>query len=1314
MNCIIKMRRIVSAIIVIALVLTGFTSVCNAQVKDAGEINILNPENAVFTIQTSEDVLDGSKALDENIVTSATTKKYNGIPIFDINGNAGNDYIMLMTVALANVSPMKRFKMNYEYAMAFGDGTFYSDGGAVYYGETVIPWPEGVEIFVSDNGKTGSWEKVYTCNSLEGKLLEEKREETLWDHSDGIRTYYNFEFDREVTAKYVRLAIRDVQPWLGYMNIPEIQIFGSADAMPSNYKSININAPDCVKSQMFGENVIGKEYGCVGKTLTLKLENDEVSQVNSVKVNGEEVKGKNNEYSFVMPNTDINIDIDAGISDYEDTPLKLVSASVAKGNIVKSDTVPVIEFTFNRGLKWLDKNMVLVDGQENTELVQHAFIDATDNKKAYVAMFSDKLEPGRRYTVGLKDVKSLAGKPCEGWAEMFFTTADDYEAHTEKMVGFVKGYDDGTFRPEASVTVNEALIMAKRIAQDMDFSAITPQNEAATRLDVAEIIYMIKYNKRLALQIDMFNELVKDGIIQGYEDGTYHEGESITRAETAVLFNRATENVLIEDFKETGFNDVPKEHWAAVDIYNAARLDVNTSYDWTQNIQEVEYDVYNKKNNVWTSVPCVSQKQRDMGLSGGEGGQWMQAIECDSVDGQLLFAGVDIGSMIRSTDGGKTWERNYRGFSPKGCVDFEIDPNNKNRVLAVGSLGELPINGIYLSEDMGTTWKQVCSYRINGHRDTRKQLAWDKSSYDETIGGSRIGYWTPLYHLIASHEGDDQNWYQPFSDKKGGLYKTEDGGKTWFVVNEEMSDGVIEVNPSDGTVYIGNENGFFRSTDGGRTFDNVFSGSPIYGLDVIDTRPNNVYINDCKGVMISEDAGKTFSMIESVGFPTKEEVTNPQVMPRQLAVSPANPDHMLVDDQNYFQYNNKRYYSKDGGKTWNECMYDTSRDFFYCQNRQHPFAWHPTDENKVWSFGGDWIATSENAGETFQWDSNGYCGTPPGGRIVFNPYNTDYIFGGAQDLLGILSTDCGYTWKPIEPENGGGFGCSYGSLAFDENLLVSAVSDGWYTARTLKTSYDGGKSFTGTLPLKHGTERRATSFWISPKDPNTAVAGEYITHDRAKTWNEMNGCEFVLAVNYYHNKEMYGLAHKNYDEIIVVSYDDGDTWYPFAMSHVDDPRALDLTASEFSSGIGPHMWDLEYDGKNDILYYLQGSVNNGVVLVRVENNVQTNISSNVEAETMGGSKFMHILAMDPRHPDIIYVGTYGCGTSQSMCAVQRSCDRGETFQVISSMGDPKSIVPNGPSAGSGVETIVVHPKTGELWLWSVAEGMWKFPAPYNN
>ena len=1046
-----------------------------------------------FEILTSQGLLDASKAIDGNYVTRATTKSYNGIPIFDVNGNKGSDYILLFTLSLNEITKFEKIKWNYEFGTPFWDGTYYTNGGGSYLGETVIPWVEGLDIFTSNTANTDDWTKVYSKESMKGELLTEQRPEKFWDSSNGLRTYYDIGLDKEAEGKYVRIAVKAVKPWLGAINIPEIELYGKSKT-ESEQKTENV--------QTYSE------------------------------------------------------------------PLKMVSVSVDGGSEISKDIVPVITYSFNNSVKEIDRSMVLVNGKENTGLVQHAYTDAVDDSKVHISLYADKLDNDCSYTVELKNTN------ITGDTAITFTTSSDYT------------------------------------------------------------------------------------------DG--------------VLFNKS------ETFSSTNQTE---------DISLDSR-----------------YDVYNEKNSVWEQIPIVSQKQRSMGLLGGEGGQWMQAIECDSEDGQLLFAGVDIGAFVRSTDGGKTWHRSHRGFNAMGCVDFEIDPNNKNRVLAVGSMGNVPENGIYLSEDMGETWSHVHSYLFGGQRDTRKQLAWDKSSYDEEIGGSRIGYWSNLYRLSANNEGSDEVTEELPSDRQGGLYKTTDGGKTWFCVNDKMSDSVVEVNPADGTVYIGNESGFFRSTDGGVTFTHILSDEPIYGLDVINTRPDNVYINDSHGVLVSADKGQTFERIAASGFPAKSDLSDVRNIPRDLAVSPVNPQNMILDDRDYINYNNHIYYSADGGKTWKESAYDKSKDFFYCHNRQHAFAWHPKEENKVWSLGGDWITSSADGGKNFAWDANGYCGTPPGGRFTFNPFNPELMLLPAQDLLGAFSKNGGHTWEALDLTEKWGFGCAYGGIALDENLMVISMADGWNEQRQLKVSRDGGKTFEGDLILGAGWERRRRTFFLSPKNENTIFAGEYVSHDRAETWSNQDGCEAVLAINTYHNKEVYGFRHNGSEEIVVVSYDDGYTWYPFSKTYVDDM----FVTREGTFSTSPHMWDIEYDGVNEILYYMQGNINTGSTLVRVEDNKHTNIGNNLQAQSVGGSKYMHCMAIDPREPDILYVGSYGSGNISVMTGVQRSCDRGESFQVISSMGDEKSVVRNGPSAGGGAESLAVHPETGEVWVWSTAEGLWKFPPPYSQ
>ncbi len=889
-----------------------------------------------------------------------------------------------------------------------------------------------------------------------------------WDDMAGMRPYIEFELDKPVEAKFVRIAIRGMEPWLGEIMLYEVFAYGNEKKVAEKYNKLTVNSPECAEYEVICDKSAGVDYILGGAEAMLNVKVDDVSKIKSVKIDGKELEGEDGVYKFTMPDKNAVIDIDCGIKDEELVPLTVVEASVTGGDIVPAGTVPVIKFSFNNKIGFLDRNMILVNGEENSGLIQHAFANANDATIAYVVPFSDKLLPDTTYTVAIKDgFVSKAGMALDGKAEVSFRTSKDYDKNpNSKYDSYIKGYGDGTFGPQNNITVNEALIIADRLAGGCDFSSIAASDRAATRAELAEIIYIVKNKDANASKEDMFTALVDEGVIRGYEDGTYRRENPVTRAEAVTMFNRALGRSGAEKTEQM-FDDVPADYWAAADIAEAVVASKSTKITWAEDIPEVELDVYNEANNVWETIPCVSQELRDKGILGGEGGQWMQSIECDNVDGQLLFAGVDIGGMMRSTDGGKTWHRSYRGFMAKGTVDIDIDPNNKNRVIAVGSCAKDAYGGLYLSEDMGYSWKHVCSFIFGGQRDTRDQLAWDKSSYNEKIGGSSVAYWSNMVKLSAGLEGSEYDTLQAMkTHHKQGLFKTTDGGKSWYIVNGDFSDSVVDVHPEKGYVYIGNERGFFRSEDGGVTFKQILEGEPIYGLDVIETHPDNVYINDSKGVLISTDCGKTFRRAENEGFPIREDLSDVRNIVRDLAVSPANPDHMLVDDRDYINYKNYRYFTKDGGKTWAESGYDNSKDFFFNHSRQHPYAWHPTDPNKVWSLGGDWITSSDNGGETFIWDANGYSGTPPGGRIVFNYFTTGIIFGGVQDLLGMLSTDNGYTWKAIESSSG--FGCSYGTYTPDGELLISANAAGWYDPDIL---------ISAVTAVKPGKDRSSAQKW---------------------------------------------------------------------------------------------------------------------------------------------------------------------------------------------------------------------------------------------
>ncbi len=187
----------------------------------------------------------------------------------------------------------------------------------------------------------------------------------------------------------------------------------------------------------------------------------------------------------------------------------------------------------------------------------------------------------------------------------------------------------------------------------------------------------------------------------------------------------------------------------------------------------------------WQAVPLVPQAVLEAGIRpGGEGGQWLQAIAIDPVDGQFLLYGTDGGGIFRSLDGGKAFEPCNRGDTPRGNCGFAIDPVNSNRALAIGANSqEMDCHGIYLTTDQGARWTHVLPKKTKGYRDFREQVAFDKSSYDAGAGGCQVAHWS----AAAS-----------FADPTGRLFKSADGGKTWQLLIRSVRVDNVKMGPDGG------------------------------------------------------------------------------------------------------------------------------------------------------------------------------------------------------------------------------------------------------------------------------------------------------------------------------------------------------------------------------------------------------------------------------------------------------------------------------------------------------------------------------------
>jgi photosystem II stability/assembly factor-like uncharacterized protein len=652
---------------------------------------------------------------------------------------------------------------------------------------------------------------------------------------------------------------------------------------------------------------------------------------------------------------------------------------------------------------------------------------------------------------------------------------------------------------------------------------------------------------------------------------------------------------------------------------------------------------FNLNAQTWKAIPLVSQKILNSGNTGGEGCQWPQAIEIDHTDGSFLLFGTDVGGIYRSTNGGLNWEPCNIGYNPRGNCGFAIDPNNKNRALAVG--GNSTANqshGLYLTTDMGASWKHVLPINnYDGYRGYKDKVDFMKGSFDSEKQASQIAYW---------------------SNPSGGIYKSENAGDTWTKVNNEFVDCVLKVHPDSGFVYVANPNGFYKSTDGGKSFVKKFE-AVVRDIDVVLSEPNSVYLTTSNTLYKSVDGGNNFVKINITGYPASV-VT--------LKVSPANPLRIAICDSEG-DYSKPAYYSEDGGATWKKSQIDNSNAFMPFNGRTHKFCWHPTNEIKIWAFGGDWITSSSNGGKNFKWDANGYNGVLVGGMINFNVFNSDLLYVASQDYNGAFTKDSGKSWNYCNASNLGWGGFTYAAYAASDKVLVTTVAPGWHQSGSLAVSRNGGSTFTKTNLICSGLETACGD----AKDTAVIYFREYYSKDLGNSWHKMNGCNGVFIANLSGKKEVYGAKGKT----VVKSTDKGDTWQTVA-------------------NLPENVQDIAIDPVKSRIFV----VTNGNRIFRLEKSKTTELTPKIPADQYN-NKAIRSVAVDINNPNIVF-----CAGPKSIyktdASVKRSLDGGNTWEIITPNNRTNSAITTGDGANE-VFGVRVNPKTRDLWCTGGCYGIWK-------
>ena len=206
--------------------------------------------------------------------------------------------------------------------------------------------------------------------------------------------------------------------------------------------------------------------------------------------------------------------------------------------------------------------------------------------------------------------------------------------------------------------------------------------------------------------------------------------------------------------------------------------------------------------------------------------------------------------LFRSTDGGDSWERILFRDERTGAVDLALDRNNPDVLYAalweafrkeytMSSGG--PGSGMFKSTDGGDTWTEI----------TR-----NSGMPPEGVVG-RIG--------LAVSSANSGRVFALFEHADGGLFRSDDGGETWELVNDERRirqrafyyTHVFADHHDPDVVYVQNTS-LFRSTDGGATYEVINNGThgDFHDFWISPDDPAHLIVANDGGGAVSFDTGQ--------------------------------------------------------------------------------------------------------------------------------------------------------------------------------------------------------------------------------------------------------------------------------------------------------------------------------------------------------------------------------------------------------------------------------------------------------------------------
>lgn len=237
---------------------------------------------------------------------------------------------------------------------------------------------------------------------------------------------------------------------------------------------------------------------------------------------------------------------------------------------------------------------------------------------------------------------------------------------------------------------------------------------------------------------------------------------------------------------------------------------------------------------------------------------------------------------------------------------------------------------------------------------------------------------------------DPQDPSRLFIGSHSGVSVTDDGGKTWRVVDSLNGADAMGWAFAGDSILVGGHPGIYESRDGGKTFEQRNDGLPATDIHALGASGDIVYAaSPGAGLLVSDDAGESWQIASE---------DSGQGFMGGILVDPDDPQHLVAPDMSAGAVE-----STDGGRTWSTLGGVQGAAWV---------SWDPRDVQRMVVAGMGSAAISADGGKT--WDA---LEAPSGASIVeFSPNDPDILYAAVLEdpnARVFVSRDGGQQWDEL-------------------------------------------------------------------------------------------------------------------------------------------------------------------------------------------------------------------------------------------------------------------------------------------------------------